>query len=108
MGSISGSLGANLKGSPLKGPSIQGSSSRLGLYSLRLFSAIILGLTVALATDEILDFGTFSFVFVLIVTALLVMAISKKWRLGAILIFDLILVLIGLILRMYLVVAPNL
>jgi hypothetical protein len=87
---------------------VKNSSSSLMLWSLKMISGLILGLTLALIGEEMMGYQSLSFFFVLIVTALVFLRTSKPWGVGGVLIFDLIAVLIGLILRMYLLIAPGL
>ncbi len=86
-------------------------SSQVGLFTLKLVSGAILGLTFALIMQEVMgkaeNENLIAFFFVVIVTAGAFLRIAKSWGLTAILIFDLICVLLGMVLRMYIMVAPN-
>jgi hypothetical protein len=87
-------------------------SSDLFLFALKFLSGGVLGLTFALIMQEVLgkaeDENLLAFFFVIIVTTGAFIRISKSWGLTATLIVNLVLVLIGMILRMYIMVAPGL
>lgn len=76
------------------------------LTILRLLTGLILGITFGLIVSAILQSGTFSLIFVTLVTLLVFMKISTNWQFGHVLIFDLICILLGLLLRMYVLIAP--
>lgn len=82
-------------------------SEGIFVFSLKLFSAFLLSTTMALILLEIIGFGTFSFVFVNITVFLAVFQGMKGWGLVSVLVFDLICVLIALLLRMYILIAPG-
>lgn len=82
-------------------------SSAVTLFSFKLLSGLILGLTLALIAQEIIQFEVFSLVLVMLVTAACLLKVGKSWSWTHILIFDLICVLIGLLLRMYILIAPG-
>ncbi len=86
-------------------------SSDVLLFTLKLISGSILGLTFALVMQEILgkveNENLLAFFFVIVVTAGVFLRIAKSWGLTAILIFDLICVLLGMVLRLYIMVAPG-
>lgn len=81
------------------------SVSLMGM-TLKLITAFIIGLTMALIGQEMMGYGTFSFVFVLVVVLALIFKLISKWNIGAVLLFDLFAVLIALLLRLYIQVAP--
>lgn len=83
------------------------SSSSLMLFFFKLVSGLALGLTVALIGQEIINYGNFSFTFVIVATTGAFFRVSKKWQFVGVAVFDLICVLIGLLLRMYILVAPG-
>lgn len=66
-----------------------------------------MGLTVALIGEEIIGYRIFSFLLVVFVMTGVVVRVSKKWNWIGLLIFDLICILIGLVLRMYILIAPG-
>jgi hypothetical protein len=87
-------------------------SGDLFLFCLKFLSGGVLGLTFALVMQEALgkaeDENLLGFFFVIIVTTGAFLRISKAWGLTATLIVNLVLILIGMILRMYIMVAPGL
>ena len=86
-------------------------SGDVGLLSLKLFSGAVLGLTLGLVMQEILGKAEgenlIAFFFVIVVTTAAFVRISKSWGLTATLVFDLICVLVGMVLRLYIMVAPD-
>lgn len=86
---------------------IKKSTSSFGVTILRLLSGAILGLTFALIGDEIIKYGVFAFVFVLVSTTYAFMKLSKSWRWVSIVVFDLICVLLAMLLRLYILMAPG-
>ena len=80
---------------------IKSTSSHLGLYSLKVLTGLLIGLTVALVGQEIIGYGNFSLTFVSVVILSIFLRISKYWRLTGVIIFDLICLLIAMLLRMY-------
>ncbi|MGE0762878.1 MAG: hypothetical protein AB7N80_06340 [Bdellovibrionales bacterium] len=83
------------------------SSSSLALIFFKMISGVALGLTVALIGQEIIDYGNFAFIFVIVATTGAFFRVAKKWQFIGVAVFDLICVLIGLLLRMYILVAPG-
>lgn len=81
------------------------SVSLLGL-TVKTITAFVLGMTFAMIGQEILGYQTLSFVFIFVIVAAVVFRFTAKWTAGAVLIFDLICVLVGLLLRMYILWAP--
>lgn len=82
-------------------------TSMVALFTFKFLSGLMIGLTLALIFQEIIQFGTISFVLVTVVVTACILKISKSWSWTHILIFDLICVLIGLLLRMYILIAPG-
>ena len=83
------------------------STNAISLLVFKAVSGAVLGLTLALIGEEIIQYGVISFVLVTIVSTACILRISKAWSWTHILIFDLICVLIGLLLRMYILIAPG-
>jgi len=83
------------------------SANILALFMVRLLTGFFIGLTLALIGQEVIQYGWFSFVLVILVTTGLIIRFSRSWAWTHVLIFNLICVLIGLLLRMYILVAPN-
>lgn len=82
-------------------------SNALSLMVFKALVGVILGLTFALIGDEILGYGNLSFLLIVLVTTGSLMKITKAWTWTNMLIFSLICVLIGLLLRMYILIAPG-
>lgn len=82
------------------------SAVKLTLTFLRVTSGFFLGLTLALVGDEVAKYGTLSLVFVTLLVLMSFMRLSRKWTLGQILIFDLVIILVAQVLRMYILLAP--
>ena len=75
--------------------------------AFKIATGLFVGLTLALIGDQIIDYGAFSFTLVLVVTAGAITKISAKWPWAQVFVFNLICVLIGLVLRMYILIAPG-
>ncbi|RME15040.1 MAG: hypothetical protein D6797_07515 [Bdellovibrio sp.] len=86
---------------------IKNSSAGLLAFLFRLFSGGVLALTIALAGEEIFAYGSFSFSFVWVSVLLSFLRVSRSWNFFGIFIFDLICVLVGMLLRMYILIAPG-
>lgn len=86
---------------------VKTSSNALGLLFFKALTGAILGLTLALIGDQVIDYGWFSFTLVIVVTTGTLLKIIKNWNWVHVLIFNLICVLIGLLLRMYILIAPG-
>lgn len=86
-------------------------SGDLFLFSLKLISGAVLGLTFALVMQVILDSNesesVIAFVFMITVVTGLFVRLAKSWGLTTILVFDLVCVLVALLLRLYIMVAPE-
>lgn len=81
-------------------------SVSLAAVTIKVITSFFLGLTIALIAQEMIQYGTLGFVFMMLVVMGLVYKLIAKWSLGATLVFDLICVLTALILRMYILLAP--
>ena len=86
---------------------VKASSASLTLLIVKIYSGLIIGVTLSLIGEEIFGFGTLSFSFVSVVALLGFLKISKSWGWAPLLVFDLICLLVGLLLRMYVMVAPG-
>ena len=73
---------------------------------VKILTSFIVSLTTTMILQELFNYGTLSFVFVMIVTAAALLKVLWTWTIGAVLIFDLICALVGLLLRMYILIAP--
>ncbi|MCE3010666.1 MAG: hypothetical protein LW875_08640 [Proteobacteria bacterium] len=85
---------------------VKTTSISLALWMLKLATAFMVGLTVALIGQEMMKFGTISFVFMMIVVGGAILKLMSSWSIGSVVIFDLFLILVALLLRMYILVAP--
>lgn len=101
----------SLRGMPDRFQSgIKNTSSSFALLALRVFSASVLGLTIGLAVQEILSQGqeiTLAFVFSFLTVFGAFWRISRGWGFPTLLVFDLVIALIGMLLRLYVMMAPN-
>ena len=85
---------------------VKNSSVSLLNISLRILTGLFLGLTLALIGQELIGYGSLALLFTMVVVVGLVLKTTSAWSIGKILIFDLILVLVAMLLRMYILVAP--
>ncbi|MGE0526836.1 MAG: hypothetical protein AB7G93_01815 [Bdellovibrionales bacterium] len=83
------------------------SSNAVALWAFKLFTGGFLGLTLALIGDQIIDYGWFSFVLVIVLVTGALLKVIKTWSWVHVFVFNLICVLIGLLLRMYILIAPG-
>ena len=86
---------------------VKSSSNNFLIFLLRLASGAMLGLTLALIGQEIFEYQVFSFVFVIVITTGLFLRRSRRWGAARVFVFDLICVLVALLLRVYILVAPG-
>ncbi len=77
------------------------------IFLLRLFSGALLGLTVAVSMQTFMGIGIFSFMFIVILTSMLVLRVTRSLGLLGSIIFLLVLVLIGVLLQLYIYKAMN-
>ena len=75
-------------------------------WSLKIASGLVYGLTFALVGQTMMGFGTFAFIFMSTVVTGLIVRLLINWSVGQVLLFDLFSVLVALLLRMYILVAP--
>ena len=83
------------------------SSSSLMLVTVKLLVGFILGLTFALIGERIMGYGTFSFALIIITSLAAFYRVARPWKWSGVFIFALICVLIGLLLKMYIQLAPG-
>lgn len=86
---------------------LKSSSSSLALWMLKLVTGLGLGLTFSLIFSEVFHYGQLAFTFVIVTLTAAFLRVSKSWQFMGIAMFDLICILIGLLLRMYILVAPG-
>lgn len=75
-------------------------------FTVRLITGFFLGLVLALIGQELMGYGTFAVIFVTVVVLAICFKFLSSWSISKILIFDLICVLVAMLLRMYILVAP--
>lgn len=85
---------------------VKSSSMNLFNFFLRLVTGLMLGLTLGLIGQELMGYGSFALLFCMVVVTALIVKLLSQWGIGKILIFDLICVLVAMLLRMYILVAP--
>ncbi len=87
------------------------SSGDFFTFTLKVVTGLVVGLVLALVLHEMLGHkegeATITFYFVIAVVTAVFMRISKNWTLPVVLVFDLVCILIGIILRLYIMVAPG-
>ncbi len=77
------------------------------LLTLKVISGGLIGLTFALVLQEMMRFGEISFLFIILMLATVFVRASKSWGYITLIIFDLFCVLLAMLLRMYIIIAPN-
>lgn len=85
---------------------VKDSSMSLASMVAKIITCFVFALTFALIGQEMMNFGTFMFVFMMLIVGSLLFKIIAKWSLASVLIFDLICILVALLLRMYILIAP--
>lgn len=87
------------------------SSSDLLTWVVKFISGAFLALTLSLVVQEIMGKAegeaTLSFIFMIVAFMAIFLRVAKKWNLAAVLIFDLVCILIGMVLTLYIMMAPN-
>lgn len=87
------------------------SSSDLATWVVKFISGTFLALTLSLIIQEIMGKADgeapLSFLFMIVAFTGVFLRIAKKWNLFAVLVFDLVCILIGMVLCLYIMVAPN-
>lgn len=73
---------------------------------LKIVTSFFIALTLSLIGQEMMGYGTLALVFIMVVSIGLMMKLMSQWAVGAVLLFDLFCVLVALLLRLYLQVAP--
>jgi hypothetical protein len=85
---------------------VKSTSTSLASLVVKFVTSFFIGITIALIAQEMIQYGTLAFVFMMLVVMGLIFKLISKWSLGATLVFDLICVLVALVLRMYILLAP--
>ncbi len=75
--------------------------------SAKLFVGSVLGLTFALIGEQMVGFGTLGFILVIVSTVATYLRIARSWKFVHVGIFSLICVLLAVLLKMYIQVAPG-
>lgn len=75
-------------------------------FSLRFVTGILVGMVLGLIGQELVGYGTFALLFVMVVVTAVILKMLSNLSIPQILIFDLICVLVAMLLRMYILVAP--
>ena len=86
---------------------IKTSSGSLMLTMARLFIGFILGLTFAIIGQQMMAYGDFAFMLVVIVSISAFYKIAQSWIWSNLAVFSFICVLIGALLKMYILIAPG-
>lgn len=81
--------------------SVRGTTKQLTIFLVRLFTGALLGLSLALAAQSFSPISIFLFMFVVITTTGIVLRVTRYWSLPAAIILLLVLVLIGVLLKLY-------
>lgn len=79
----------------------------LGHSLLRFVSGFFIGITLGLVVKELLSAGVFVFLFAAVVITAALYKVLARYTITQILVFDLICVLVGMLLRMYILIAPG-
>lgn len=82
-------------------------SQNIGLFFVKLISGLFLGVTLTLIGQQVLGYGQLLFWFVIVLTAAIFLKVTKGWRWVGVIVLDFILILIGLLLKMYILIAPG-
>lgn len=82
-------------------------SQSLAHAMLRLVSGFFIGLVLSLIIQELTQSGTFMLLFLTLVFTTAIYKALSRFGMMQILIFDLICVLLGTVLRMYILIAPG-
>jgi hypothetical protein len=69
-------------------------------------TGLFVGLTMALIGQELMGYETLALIFAAVVVLAIIIRILSSWSISQILIFDLIVVLLAMLMRMYILVAP--
>ncbi len=75
-------------------------------WFLKILSAAALAFTITIIAQEVLKFALLAFLFVMIVITGTIVRLIQKWTILNVLAFDLLCVLVGLGLKMYILLAP--
>jgi len=82
------------------------SSSSFITFVVRVLSGFVIGLTFAIIGDEIFSYETWLFTFVVMSVIGVFLRVTKRWAVMIVLLFDLLMVAMGLLLKLYILRAP--
>jgi hypothetical protein len=83
-------------------------SLQMTVLLVRIMTGFVLGLVLAIAGQTLMEYKTIMFTFVILAVMALTVRLTREWTLVKVLILDLILVLVGLVLKLYIHMAPRL
>lgn len=86
---------------------IKKTSQSFFVVLFRLISGLALGLTLAIAGQEAFGYTSLGFWFVTVLFLTVFLKVSSKWGFGHLIVYNLVCVLLGLLLRMYVLIAPG-
>jgi len=86
---------------------IKTSSSGIALAIFKLAIGLMLGLTFAMIGQQMINYGDLSFLLVTIVVVSAFFRIARAWRWTGVSVFALVCVLLALLLKMYIMIAPG-
>lgn len=79
---------------------------QFSLFILKFFSSLVIAYSISLVGSQLMNYGNLSALFVTILFTTAFLRLMKDWSFSKILVFDFIIVLIGLCLKMYIMIAP--
>jgi len=82
-------------------------SQDIGLFILRFISGLFLGMVLTLVLQQMFGYGQLLFWFVIVLVTAMFIKMTKGWRWVGVAVLDFILILIGLLLKMYILIAPG-
>lgn len=75
-------------------------------WTFKVITALLLGMTMAMIGQEIVKYEFIAFLFVMFLTAGIVLRLLKSFSIVNVIVFNLICVLVGMSLRLYIQIAP--
>lgn len=75
-------------------------------WTFKVITALLLGMTMAMIGQEIVKYEFIAFLFVMFLTAGVVLRLLKSFSIVNVIVFNLICVLVGMSLRLYIQIAP--
>jgi hypothetical protein len=82
------------------------SLSHILVFIVRLFMGTIVGLTIALTAQNMTEMSHLVFVFVVMLTAALMLRLTRNWGLLSVVILMLVLSVVGVLLKLYIHTSP--